>query len=747
MLACGLAGRADGAIVGIDTGERTAPPGAGDTATAGIVAPRSRAPSADLGRTDAGRWAIERRERVVRAAEVVPQGAVFYAAISNLSRLQKGFADLAVAKVVGEASISKEIDALVETFRGSASSSPLPGVAGFVQKLVALKVDYSAAAGAFTSEIAFIGLRPGKGGGPLRYAMAVNIGENRRTLEVILENLVVEMQSTFPEFVARRLEHRGYVGRTLRSGDEMIVSFAFLENLLLVGTGQDTVQDLIEANHGGSRAQLAGDADFAKVANSVGRGADLFYRVDLGALAGAADDLGPVALARILMPASGILWGSVSLAGEAIREKMEIRMPAGPAAGEQKLADPPKTLAYFPVDSALYLGTSIDPARLVDEARSAPAVTAGVELALKKARDALVMGSDSDILLALWKILPAVSGEIGVGVILPQGKPPEILAVVQCSRATIDEAAAALDQCMPGGPRALKGFTYRGRKGKQSEPRAKLQKPVLADLLRPTVYAVSGDTLVIASSRRALEKAIRQQEQGRSALDADPGFAASTAKFQPQKTLILYAALGRILGMLAEKEIPSGLDSPYPGPLTGREDVAAAMPHLFGMAVAVDSSGQVKTCESHGPLGPLTSAGALALAWLGSKLPSDVEGLRTYSAANLARVGVALHLYATDFDRFPVKLSELCPGYIQQPSMFKSKGDIKQEDIDEKSDFVYVGGLAPMDLSDTIIVYDREPVQAGKGRNVLHLDGRVRFYGEEVFQVELARQAEARQGK
>ncbi|MHC4253198.1 MAG: hypothetical protein ACYS9X_29110 [Planctomycetota bacterium] len=54
--------------------------------------------------------------------------------------------------------------------------------------------------------------------------------------------------------------------------------------------------------------------------------------------------------------------------------------------------------------------------------------------------------------------------------------------------------------------------------------------------------------------------------------------------------------------------------------------------------------------------------------------------------------------------------------------------DVKsKDDIDARCDYIYVRGLSPADLSDSIIAYSRKPLHGpkGTGRNVLYLDGSV----------------------
>ena len=66
----------------------------------------------------------------------------------------------------------------------------------------------------------------------------------------------------------------------------------------------------------------------------------------------------------------------------------------------------------------------------------------------------------------------------------------------------------------------------------------------------------------------------------------------------------------------------------------------------------------------------------------------------------------------------------------------------RDDDVDAKSDYVYVRGLRPTDLSSMIVAYTKEDVQGGRGRSVLFLDGRVGVLFEAAFQSTLKAQVE-----
>lgn len=109
--------------------------------------------------------------------------------------------------------------------------------------------------------------------------------------------------------------------------------------------------------------------------------------------------------------------------------------------------------------------------------------------------------------------------------------------------------------------------------------------------------------------------------------------------------------------------------------------------------------------------------------------------------SNLKQIGLALHMYTQDYNgKFPDDISVLCPDYISTAKIFKCPGDktiseIKEVNHGTQISYVYIKGLTEKDSSDSIMVYDASPDNHdGEGRNVLFLDGHVRWYAEKEFQ-------------
>ena len=117
------------------------------------------------------------------------------------------------------------------------------------------------------------------------------------------------------------------------------------------------------------------------------------------------------------------------------------------------------------------------------------------------------------------------------------------------------------------------------------------------------------------------------------------------------------------------------------------------------------------------------------------KIGVDPE-VRQLRAGKLVRIGVGLHLYAADFDRFPLKLSELHATYVPDLETFEiNHRETKIRtgpDIDTKSDFLYISGLSLTDVADRILVYERR-LDVDGYRWFLPLFGRPMYINQEMF--------------
>jgi hypothetical protein len=88
------------------------------------------------------------------------------------------------------------------------------------------------------------------------------------------------------------------------------------------------------------------------------------------------------------------------------------------------------------------------------------------------------------------------------------------------------------------------------------------------------------------------------------------------------------------------------------------------------------------------------------------------------AAQDLRHLSLAMHLYAVDnSDRLPTRLSDLAPylpstvaGSNTMNTFDKYNDNRSKDQIDAKSSYVYVSGRNLQDVADTIVMYEKTPV-------------------------------------
>ena len=677
----------------------------------------------------AERMGIVVKRKRLRAAQVVPKNALFYVAAPDVSRLAVAAKDLALAKMLSEKAIGEQFDAYVGRLRRSSGGVRAKGLAGLLQTVLGSKVNLDVVTSAIRKEFALVGLPPIKeGGGGIRVAAVAACGTaSQRALAEAMETIIGELHARNPgAYEPIPEEHGGAEVRGLRL-EGLDLFYAFYENLFLVGTGKDTVAEMINTNLDGPERQLAGDSAFRAAEEGLGRGAAVFYRVDMkGVLSG----LGPIVAAAAGGSLVGTISGAVYLDGEAIRERIETKVPAGRRPGikpGEPLATPPKSIDYFSIDTVLYAATSVDSLEdIVDVAKDPQTALAMQQLTQ------LAEAAGVDVARDIAPGLSAFGGEVAAGLILPHGRPAEVLVVLEVKKKSLLGRAEDAVKKLVGGQ--MKTVNYRKVDILYAEPPENPEEATGLQLVLPTLSCarVGHSLFMVASSRRAMEKAIRQRSFQPSCLREKEDYVRCLGGLKPRRTSILYVDAKRCVEAVRSPLIsPSGAE--LPTGLEGSLLVSALERNLFGLGFVSGESGESAFMESCGPVGPVTGAGLGTLALLQNAFGEASADAPMADAENLTRIGVAIHLYATDFDRFPARLSELYDEYMDDLKYFMTPGaprDVRsKDDINAHCDYIYVRGLSPADLSDSIIAFSGKPMHGpkGKGRNVLRLNGKVDF--------------------
>ena len=128
----------------------------------------------------------------------------------------------------------------------------------------------------------------------------------------------------------------------------------------------------------------------------------------------------------------------------------------------------------------------------------------------------------------------------------------------------------------------------------------------------------------------------------------------------------------------------------------------------------------------------------VAFNLLTSLVKTREQARRAVCMSNLKQIGLALHMYAMDYDEhFPENLSALYPKYVSDLKVFicPSRPGVTKEDV--KKDFnicyKYVKGMSELYSDNCLIAYDKKENHKGKGRNVCFVDGHLEWVPEEEW--------------
>jgi hypothetical protein len=268
---------------------------------------------------------------------------------------------------------------------------------------------------------------------------------------------------------------------------------------------------------------------------------------------------------------------------------------------------------------------------------------------------------------------------------------------------------------------------------------------------------IDGNFLVFGTSVDAVRKAVRQHRfAGSSSIQQSTNFKLATGDLPQNINTLFFFDVGRGVDLFYNVGLPliSQMNLSAPGSQAMVGDVSLAnMPspesisqHLVPIAISTRLEDSSLYIDSFSPTGVLS----LALLMLGQATDTittaNVAASNAVTADNMRKMGLALHQYAADFDRFPLALSELYPLYVEEQgfSPFMSPSGKKEvnsrDDIDTRSDFVYVPGVRLNDQSDTIIAYTKAYVHDKGMRTVIFLNNKTKFMGETEFKLLMAKQ-------
>lgn len=229
--------------------------------------------------------------------------------------------------------------------------------------------------------------------------------------------------------------------------------------------------------------------------------------------------------------------------------------------------------------------------------------------------------------------------------------------------------------------------------------------------------------LVLSDSLNAIKKAVQQSQFSRVSLSEDPAFKAFQSQFRENRQSIAFLDLKKLVDMVST-EMPrisraAGMSRESIEALPNLSIVKDFMtPMAWASSFVSEPAGAVIECAS--PVGnlPLLGVGG-ALAWP-AIVQKQQESVSQEGDERFKRLQLALHLYASDFDRLPPTLSDLYDAYIKKDDLkaFESpfrrgalKGSPQELDNPDMTNLIYVPGRSLQGLGSDVLVYEKEPTK------------------------------------
>lgn len=248
--------------------------------------------------------------------------------------------------------------------------------------------------------------------------------------------------------------------------------------------------------------------------------------------------------------------------------------------------------------------------------------------------------------------------------------------------------------------------------------------------------------VLFSDSIDSLRKSLQQIQNPRSSLTEEKKFKAMVKSFRESLCQINYLDLNRVvdayttmLPMLAKTGAVSREqigELPSPNILNQ---------HLFpmGWAESILTEPEGKLIEISSPTGNLTLIGLVVSVAYPAINEKQKKAVSDEVDDKFKHIALGLQLYAADFDRYPLQLSDLHPIYDKTDlrifeSSFKRRNVSNSQDIDnpELTNLVYVPNKSLQDLGKDILLYEKEPTKLVKSADgskllfhVLTVDGKI----------------------
>jgi hypothetical protein len=526
-----------------------------------------------------------------------------------------------------------------------------------------------------------------------------------------------------------------------------VLCHGFVGNQLVIATDEELYREVLRLVQVKGERSLARDPEWSAACARAGRNADAYVKVELptlmGKLGSGLDERSRKALTA-QMRGMRHLSGALTFQAGTVRDRMYLHMDADSELlrSTARKSPNPALARLAPLDACVFDLKRFEPGTLAQAAGQNRGAAPGGQ----------AQSFDDEVARVLEKscadsnALKAVSGSMAHSVVLSgmgTGMDFDALVVLEADdQEQFKQVMVALDK-------AAKDFvtdTYMGAQVKfwsppeddagvagPLSPMAGMagmaaSMPGLRKLLEASkcplglvqAYAVAGSYVVFGTSQRIVKLAVRQTDPvGRSSCIEDkPDFkeAREILGRAPGEIRMTYVDLRRFGEMLfAMGSLGAGAEDMPP-----MDKVVA---QLGGMLVSVrreDSGVTVEVCSPVGMM-PLVGAGTVGgYVWALDARASREAARHTDSLKTIWR---GLEIFATDFNRYPLKPSELFGAYVEDTGCFvtpeQQSDDVPvkiatAEDVNTKSGYAYLPGRSPNAAANILIMYSLRPDSRGR---------------------------------
>lgn len=245
----------------------------------------------------------------------------------------------------------------------------------------------------------------------------------------------------------------------------------------------------------------------------------------------------------------------------------------------------------------------------------------------------------------------------------------------------------------------------------------------------PLAIAVSGDSLLIAPSAHGRETIINLLKKASPRPDAPGTSHAPDAVWEIH-------AVARWLGIAQLLQDEKGVPREF-------REAWSRLPQEARFVLNARRAAQELRIELRLELPTLEDAREWLAPLSTALIRARENGRRAVCMSNISQMLRAVIMYESANKRFPARLRDLMPAYIDNARLFQCPSAARRMGPEGKPlpSYRFVGNLATLQRfigPETIFIYDIKGNHPG-GRNVGHFDGHVKWYDEADFQQALAR--------